>query len=97
MKDIENYFSSKDEKFYSVLRNNAKRYISLLYDIVDKILPSKNLSAYNQEDDINYLKINIEDIYNSHRILNVLTNNQNNTQQNHDFTWGNLNYEQREN
>lgn len=96
MKDIENYFSSKDEKFYSVLRNNAKRYISLLYDIVDKILPSKNLSAYNQEDDINYLKINIEDIYNSHRILNVLTNNQNNTQQNHDFTWGNLNYEQRE-
>jgi DNA replication licensing factor MCM7 len=89
MEDLESFFTNKNDDLLKKLKINTKRYVNLVAEIADKIMPTKNRSINNHDLNDGGNKSNsIDDIYLAQRINNLAISNLNPLST--DFTWGDL-------
>lgn len=70
IEDLEHHFSN-DSGFFELLRSNTKRYINILYDVIDKVMPRKTVKSLEEELEP------IEEVIQSQRMANLHANNGN--------------------
>lgn len=98
IEDLENYFLNKNDDILKKIMMNSKRYINIIADIADRIMPAKQKQANdtlsNTLDKLNDRVNSIEDIYLSQRLNNLAISNI--SYLSSDFTYGDLNSNDRD-
>ena len=71
IEDINHYFSN-DALFFDCIKTNTKRYINFLYEVIDKVMPRKNVKFSSEE----YLEP-FEEVIQNQRMANLISSNGN--------------------
>jgi|APDOM4702015159_1054818.scaffolds.fasta_scaffold323131_1 hypothetical protein len=70
IEDLDHHFSN-DSFFFDLLKSNTKRYVNLLYEVIDKVMPRR--TTKNLEEELEP----IEEVIQNQRMANLQANNGN--------------------